>query len=85
MTTTRRQNLLDRLTRINRSLIALDSPLRLGMSIWSPGDGWTRYALESLDQGRAFTPAMTVAQMEDTLTTIENLLWHGFDPRARRS
>jgi len=85
---TRRENLRDRISRLNRQLIELELPLQIELSMWSPGDGWTRYRLETSANGPIFShrdlsPNMTITEIENTLTTLENVMWYGFDRRAR--
>ena len=35
----------------------------LGLSIWSPGDGWTRYKVTNLEGSRDFTNNMNLAEL----------------------
>ena len=81
MNTARRLIIRQRIATLNQLLAEMDSPIRVNLSVWSPGDGWTRYMLETEDQGRTLSPALTVAQMEDTLTTLENIFWYAFGAR----
>ena len=48
--------------------------LRVGLSVWRPGDGWTRYQLVTADDAYTISRVCTAREIYETLITTNELL-----------
>lgn len=69
-----RKNLYTQIDVLNQICENQNRPHRYELSIWSPGDGWTRYQLVSLGGRREVSRVCTLSEMYEVLYTLIQVL-----------
>jgi hypothetical protein len=69
-----RKNLYTQIDVVNQICENQERPDRYELSIWSPGDGWTRYQLVLLGGHREVSRVCTCGEMYEALYTLIRVL-----------